>query len=71
MTEPVSLSRRRLLASLLSAAAVLPLVQLLPLRAAGLREGFYMVNGWILTAADVRALKLPEPATPVRRLPRA
>ncbi len=54
-------TRRRLIASLLSAAAVLPLAQLLPagmLRAAGLEEGFYMLNGWILTAADVEALGL-------------
>lgn len=64
MTRPVDPARRRLLASLLSAAAVLPLVQLLPLRAAtgvgGLRQGFYMVNGWILTAADLEALGIAE-----------
>lgn len=54
----MTLTRRRLLGTLLSAAAVLPFVQLLPARAAGLREGFYMVNGWILTAADVEALGL-------------
>ena len=61
MTQPVTLTRRRLLAALLSAAAVPPLVRLLPARAAagtGLRAGFYMVNGWILTAADVEALGL-------------
>jgi len=56
-----SLGRRRLLATLLSAAAVLPLVRLLPARA-GVAEGFYMVNGWILTAADVEALGLGEAA---------
>lgn len=58
----MTLTRRRLLASLLSAAAVLPavlpLVRLLPARAAGLGDGFYMLNGWILTAADVAALGL-------------
>jgi hypothetical protein len=62
MTRPVNPARRRLLAALLSAAAVLPFVRILPARAAsgigGLREGFYMVNGWILTAADVEALGL-------------
>ena len=64
----MTLTRRRLLASLLSAAAVLPLVKLLPASAgagAGLAEGFYMVNGWILTAADVEALGL---APEARRL---
>ena len=59
------MTRRRLLASLLAAAAVLPLVKL-PARAAtgigGRREGFYMVNGWILTAADVEALGLGDAA---------
>ena len=57
--SPHDLTRRRLLASLLSAAAVLPFVRA-PARpgGAGLREGFYMVNGWILTAADVEALGL-------------
>ena len=68
---PMNLRRRRFLASLLAAAAVLPLAQALPLPArvatraaaraatvAGPREGFFLVNGWILTAADVRALKL-------------
>jgi hypothetical protein len=54
----MTFTRRRLLVSLLSAAAVLPLASLLPARAAGLREGFYMVNGWILSAADLRALGL-------------
>jgi hypothetical protein len=58
----MTLTRRRLLATLLPAAAVLPFVRLLPARAAGLREGFYMVNGWILTAADVEALGLGEEA---------
>jgi hypothetical protein len=62
----MTLTRRRLLASLLSAAAVLPFVQLLPARAGagfgGLGEGFYMVNGWILTAADVEALGLGDEA---------
>ena len=61
MTLSLSLSRRRLLATLLSAAAVLPLIRLLPARA-GVAEGFYMVNGWILTAADVEALGLGEAA---------
>ena len=56
------MTRRRLLASLLAAAALLPLVRLLPARAAGLGEGFYMVNGWILTAADVEALGLGDEA---------
>ena len=56
------MTRRRLLASLLAAAAVLPLARLLPVRAAGLRQGFYMVNGWILTAADVEALGLGDEA---------
>jgi hypothetical protein len=56
------MTRRRLLASLLAAAAVLPLVRLLPARAAGLKDGFYMVNGWILTAADVEALGLADEA---------
>jgi hypothetical protein len=59
----MSLPRRAFLTSLLSAAAVLPLASLIPLpvraaAAAGPAEGFYMVNGWILTAADVRALKI-------------
>ena len=54
----MTLTRRRLLASLLSAAAVLPAVLPLPARAAGLGDGFYMLNGWILTAADVAALGL-------------
>ncbi len=58
MTLTPGLTRRRLLGMLLSAAALLPFVQLLPARAAGLREGFYMVNGWTLTAADVEALGL-------------
>jgi len=58
----MTLTRRRLLATLLAAAALLPLAKLLPARAAGLREGFYMVNGWILTAADVEALGLGEEA---------
>jgi hypothetical protein len=61
----MTLTRRRLLASLLAAAA-LPLASLAPARAAtgamGLREGFYMVNGWILTAADVEALGLADEA---------
>ena len=61
----MTLSRRRLLGSLLSAAALLPLAQLLPARTAGLREGFYLVNGWILTAADVRALGLEDAAAPL------
>ena len=60
------MTRRRLLASLLAAAAVLPLARLLPVRAVtgvgGLRQGFYMVNGWILTAADVEALGLGDEA---------
>jgi hypothetical protein len=56
------MTRRRLLALLLSAAAALPLVRLLPAGAAGRREGFYMVNGWILTAADVEALGLADEA---------
>ena len=59
------MTRRRLLASLI-AAAVLPLASLPPVRAVtgggGLRQGFYMVNGWILTAADVEAPGLGDEA---------
>jgi urea transporter len=58
----MTLTRRRLIAALLSAAAAVPIVRLLPARAAGLEEGFYMLNGWILTAADVAALGLEDEA---------
>ena len=53
---PVNAGRRRFLTSLLATAGVLPLTALLPVHATAAAEGFYMVNGWILTAADVRAL---------------
>ncbi len=59
------LDRRRLIASLFSAVAMLPLASLLPLpvrASATPREGFYMVNGWILTAGDVDALGLGDKA---------
>jgi hypothetical protein len=74
MTLTGALTRRSLLAGLLPAAALLPLAGLLPAglaaRAAGplgsgAEAGFYLLNGWVLTAADVRALGLKAEATPL------